>query len=209
VRSSRKLGIVGSLVAIGTGLFLAGCPTATTFTPPVLPTEIASVVQNYLSVALQANDPFAQIEPGTVEDALSNLDGCWALYRQVLADGSDAQVPAGTPLVDSYEFYHFDAATTVAQYQEYNKAVSTETAFYVSLTGHYTLVDNSQVQVIWDAAAYSDPTTGEVTTHTYTAAEKADQPGSKVTIRGNQLRIKVESTTVTTDERVYTRYTCP
>jgi hypothetical protein len=194
---------------MGTLFLLGGCPTTTTFTPPVLPTEIASVVQNYLSVALQANDPFAQVEPGTVEDALSNLDGCWALYRQVLADGSDAQVPAGTPLVNSYEFYHFNSTTTAAQYQTYNAAVSTETAFYVSLTGHYTLVDNSQVQVVWDEAAYSDPTTGKVTTHTYTAAEKASQPVSRVTIRGNKLRIKVESTTVATDERVYTRYTCP
>ncbi len=207
MKSSTKSGLVAICATIG--LLLVGCTTPVTFTPPVLPDQIAAVVQNHASVALQANDPFAQVEPGTVIDALSNLDGCWALYQQILADGSDTSIAAGTPLFDSYEFYHFDAANLTAQYQIYNAAVSSETAFYVALEGHYSIVDTSQIQVVWDTAAYSDPTTGQVTTHTYTDAEKASQPLSKVTVQGNQMRIKVESADAKSDARIYTRYTCP
>ncbi len=186
-------------------LRLTGCPRTAAYSPPVLlPDEIAAVVKNRASVAVPANDPFAQVGPGTVEDALGNLDGCWALYRQTMDYGEYDR-----ELFDSYEFYRFDAATGVAKYQKYNAAVSSDWAYYLSEEGHYTVHDAGEIKVIWDTSIQGNLQIGRVTAYALTWEQKASAPLSKVTVRGDQMRIMVLFSGAQPDERVFTRYACP
>jgi hypothetical protein len=204
MRTNAKLCADSGLALLAT--LLSGCPTADTFTPPILPHEIAAVVQNHASVTMQADDPFAQVEPGTVEDALSNLDGCWALYRQTMEYGDWT---TGLLPFDSYEFYYFDATTGVARYQEYDVAVSGEWARYLSDEGHYTVQGAGQIKLVWDTSVQGDLSSGRVSAYALTREQKANTPLSKVTVRGDQMRIMVLFTGALPDERVFTRYTCP
>jgi hypothetical protein len=229
VRINSSIGIASCLLAAVTFTALTGCPTAQTKTesgvvvaclPPAggssapasvaadVPGEVTFVVQNRATFTQQPDNAFAQVEPGTLVDALSNLNGCYGVYYVLAADGKDPQVPAGTPVLDAYELYSFDPATGAAKFQLYEHAVTGGLWIFVAYEGHYALGDTNQINVTWNTVTYSDPDTNEVKTETFTGTEAGSKAALRATLSGDQFRVRAETATGT-DCRIFVRFTCP
>ena len=195
-------------------LGLGGCPATTTpelgnVQPQALPNELEPVLANRNAFAADSGGALENVEPGTAIDPLSNLDGCWATYYTYTAEANDNSVPAGTPLVDAFEVYRFNAQSGQVEYQIYQEAVSGTLAIFAAYEGSYTVLDESRINVTWEQLSYSDPETGEIGTQDLSNQEEASGGELLVTLSGNELRLPGEAGGAEETSRVFYRYDCP
>lgn len=222
---SKKIGLAACLL-LGVQLVVCvGCvlPPAETDSgrtrPSELPSEINYVIDNRDLFATGPDEAFAEVEPGTVIDALGGLSGCWGSYYRLTANGSLGDIPAGTPLLDSYEQYRFDAETGTVKYQVYQRTVFASHSIFAVVDVRFAILDESRIEIVWEQATFSDPNTGEVITETYTQ-DDAPRAVFLLSLGGEQLRLRNESsegpgdavgqqTAVEYERRVFRLFECP
>lgn len=221
---SKRIGLTACLLAGAQLGVLAGCvPAVETDSdrarPSELPSEINYVIDNRDLFATGPDEAFAEMEPGTVIDALGGLSGCRGSYYRLTADGSIGDVPAGTPLLDSYELYRFDVETGAVKYQVYQRTVFSSHSIFAVVQARFTILDDSRIEIVWERATFSDPDTGEVITETYTE-DDAPRGVFSVSLSGEQLRLRAETsegpgdaveqqTAVEYERRVFRLFECP
>ncbi|MGD8450249.1 MAG: hypothetical protein PVJ57_00395 [Phycisphaerae bacterium] len=208
------------LVAAGGLAVLAGCvnsdSAAQTYRVPAsaLPQAVAYVETNRTTFAEAGNDALAEVAAGTEMDDLNGLDSCWGTYY-VLTTEPAAGATTGTPVLNGYEAFQFDAATGAAAYQIYQDALSTELSIFASYEGTYTVLDTQRIQVTWDTVVYFDPYTGQIHTETLAAGDEGRERTYWMTLSGDKLRVRAEDEAASDDgtdgydRRVYSQFDCP
>jgi len=187
--------------------------------PTELPAEVKFVLDNRGAFVTPPDNRLATVEPGTALDSLSTLDGCWGTYYRLLADGSQAAIPAGTPLVDSYESYHFDRATGAAKFQIYQQAIAGAASVFVAYEGHFVVLDQGRLRLTWEQLTFRNPATGQIEGETFTAGN-SPQWDLRATLAGTELRLRRETDGKVSEDiggaagaeyarRVYARFDCP
>lgn len=208
------------LAAAGGLAVLVGCVNSDTpaetyrVSAEVLPREVAYVETNRATFAEEGNDPLADVAAGTPIDDLNELDGCWGTYY-VLTTEPAAGATIGTPVLNGYEAFHFDAAAGTAAFQIYQDALSTEMSIFASYEGTYTVLDTQRIQVTWDSVVYFDPYTGQIHTETLAVDDAARNRVYWMTLSGDKLRARADDEVASDDgtegydRRVYSQFDCP
>jgi hypothetical protein len=147
--------LTGLVVSSGCGLFPQIAP------PKEIPAEISAVIANRDSVRVMEDDPFFHTQPGTVIDDLGGLDGCWASYVNISSPQDTPFFPAGTPLMDTYEFYRLDFQTAQMEHQVYGELTVASFASTIAYDGTFTIDGDNRLEFTVHTMRTFDPFTGD------------------------------------------------
>lgn len=164
------------------GIAVTGCGTLLDdlgglFARPVLPDELAYVVNHEQDFAQDVDDPLRQVSAGTVVDDLGQLSGCWGAFDQFDFAGRR---------VDNYEAYRFDPTSGEMTWFGYAPDVLGFLPGAANYSGMFSVADESHIVFTVLEVSTINPATGDYETHDMPAGT---QWTYSVTLDGNRLRM--------------------
>jgi len=199
-RPSLSLVAITTLLATG-GCFFPGLPATLT----QLPSELQIVVDDPNDFTPPADDPLANLTPGTAVDDLSNLTGCWGWFEA-------AEPAVGGPATGFYEVYQFDADAGIANRWVFTPPFLAIPPIVATDEGSFTPHDDGRIEIRLDRYTIIDMRTGLGWEFTELPDDIAvfDR---LVTLDGDQLLVGdpayVDEETGEPIGRIFARFDCP
>jgi len=170
-----------------------------------LPAELDLVVNDRNTFSFDQSEPLATLAPGTVQDNLGGVDGCWG-------SASFSQAVSGErPVIGIYWVFAFDAGTGTYRSWGLQESYLGE-AFVIGWeeSGSYEVEGNDTLILTRLDGALLDPLTGEETA----VDESTDNTMQFLATReGERLRLHFGSADRKAvdpgDDEIYTRFDCP